>query len=205
MALRVSWDLTRSGFSESSIRPDEAEFPLAVENEGVRGGYGAVCLGDLLRIAIVKVGEMEVMVLGPDLHFLEAIAQVRVAQFVQSDRLRAVGRDGHESDFLILVVRGKLLDAALVGLGRGAVIAGENHDQDLRLAERVQAVGLAVHAGQAEIGRRAADLQRGGMAVSAPLEAVVAAENSPKTMRKVALRNMDFLLGKGIVQAKSIR
>ena len=129
---------------------------------------------------------MEVLVLGPDLQFLEAIAQVRVAQFVQSDRVGAVGRDGHQGDFLILVVRGKLFDAALVGLGRGAVVAGENHDQDLGVAKRIQAVGLAVHARQAEIGRRAADFQRGGMAGVRPAGSGCGGRKKPKHYEKNA-------------------
>ena len=106
---------------------------------------------------------MKSVVLGADLHVLEAVAQVAVAQFVQPHGLGVVGRDGHHGDLLVLVVRRKLLDAVLVGLGRGTVVAGEDDDQDLGVAERLQAVGLAVHAGQAEIGCRAADLQRVGM------------------------------------------
>ena len=66
----------------------ESQLPLAVEDEHVRGGHGAVRPGDLLVLAVVKVGETEAALLGPDLQVLEAVAQVAVAQFVQPHRLR---------------------------------------------------------------------------------------------------------------------
>ena len=47
----------------------------------------------------------------------------------------------------------------LVGLGSGAVIAGENHHQEFGVGEVRERVSLAVNAGEFKIGCRCADLE----------------------------------------------
>ena len=126
----------------------------------MRRGQHAVGQGGLLRLAVVEVGEGEGLLLGPDLHVLERVAQVGVAQLVEPDGERVVRRDGDEGDALVLVVGVQLLDAVLVGLGRRAVVAGEDDDQHLGVGEVLQGVGLAVHARQGEVRGGVADGER---------------------------------------------
>src|SRR5262249_23936237 len=73
---------------------------------------------------------------------------------------RVIRRDGHEADALVLVIGHQLLDALLVILSSRAVIACEDHHQDFRLVEITQLPALSVHAGQVEVRRLSADLQR---------------------------------------------
>ena len=68
-----------------------AELALGVEDEHLRRGQHAVGLGRRLRLAVVEVRVGEVVILGPDFHFLERVAEVGVAQLIEPDRGRVVG------------------------------------------------------------------------------------------------------------------
>ncbi|HET6898986.1 MAG TPA: hypothetical protein VFK70_11580, partial [Vicinamibacteria bacterium] len=77
---------------------------------------------------------------GADLHLLQRIAQVRVAQLVETHRLGIVRGDGDEGHAFGGEVVLQLLDALLVGLRGRTVVAGEHEDEHARggvLRERV--------------------------------------------------------------------
>src|SRR6266480_3099825 len=45
------------------------QFPMAIEDEGVRSSRGPIFAGGSLNFAIVEVGKIEMTVLGPNFHF----------------------------------------------------------------------------------------------------------------------------------------
>ena len=81
-----------------------AQLPLAVEDEHVRRGQHSVRGRRFLRLAVVKIRKREFLVLGPDLHVLQRIAQVGVSQLVESHRRGVVGRNRHHRHAAVLVV-----------------------------------------------------------------------------------------------------
>src|SRR5260370_36301571 len=97
---------------------------------------------------------------GADLHFIEAVAHIRVAQLGQSDGLRIVGFDCNEVDALGLVIVDELLDTAVVELRSGAVIAGEDDRQERTIGVIAQLVDAAIDPGEREIRSRRTDRQR---------------------------------------------
>ena len=137
--------------------PAEAELALAVEEKHVRRGDGAVGLGGGLRVAVVEEREIEVVVAGAELHVVQRVAEVGVAELVEPHGLGIVRRDGDDGDAAVLVVGGELLDAIFVGLGRGTVVAGEDDCQDVGVGEVSERIGFAVDPGQRKIGGRDAD------------------------------------------------
>ena len=139
-----------------------AEDALVVEDESVRGRGRPVLERDRLGGAIGEIREVEVAILGADPHFGEGIADVGVSHFAVADGVRVVGIDGDHGYAAIAVIGGKLLDALLIHLRDGAVIAGEDQDQHFAGAVFGQVVELAVDAGQVEIGRGRTDAQDGG-------------------------------------------
>ncbi len=97
----------------------------------MRCGHRPVRAADFLLVAVVEVGEVEGLVFRTGFHFLQGIAQIRVAEFVEAYGLGIVGGDRHDRDPLVLVIGHELFDPILVGLGGRAVIAGKNHGEDL--------------------------------------------------------------------------
>ena len=114
--------------------------------------HDAVGLGRLLGLAVVEVGIGVVVILRADFHFVERVAEIGIAELVQADGRRVVGRDRHHGDTLVAIVGLKPRDSPFVGLGRRAMVAGEDDEQHLGLSEVRQAVGLAVDAGQSKSG-----------------------------------------------------
>ena len=100
------------------------------------------------------------MIPGSDLHLLERIAQVGVTQLVEPHGGGVVGRDRHDGHALVLEVGVQVGNPLFICLGRRAVVAGEDHDQDLRAGEVLEGIGLAINAGQAEVGSVGTDRQR---------------------------------------------
>ncbi len=100
------------------------------------------------------------MVLRSNLHLLERIAQVGVAQLIEPHGGGIVGRDRHDGHTFVLEISMQVGDPLFIGLGRGAVIAREDHDQHFRLGEVLKRVGLAVNAGEAKVGGLGTDGQR---------------------------------------------
>ena len=134
MAFRASWLV--GGFTSRVVDPaDVAQLAVLIEQKHVRRGQHAVGERRLLRLAVVEVRKCEALVLGPQLHVLERIAQVGVAQLVEPHGQRVVRRDGDQGDALVLVVGVQLLDPLFVGLGRRAVVAGEDDEQQLGVGE----------------------------------------------------------------------
>src|ERR1700757_321842 len=69
-------------------------------------------------------------VFGSNLHFLEAVADVRGIEFVDSDRLGIIWFDRDDTCTAIFVLGGQLGKALLVHLRDRAMIAGEDDHQD---------------------------------------------------------------------------
>ncbi len=137
-----------------------AQLPAGIEDEHVGRRQAAIGMGSGLGVAVVEVGEFEAALFGADLHLLEAVGQVGVAQLVEPQRPRVVGVDGGQGHAFVLVVGVQLHDPPLVGLCRRAMIAGEDDHQQFRVAEILQAVSLPVNAGQIEVGGGRSDGQR---------------------------------------------
>ena len=130
-----------------------AQLARLIEDKDVRRGGRAILARCCLRFAVVEIREIEVAVLGPDFHFVERIGEIGVAHFVEADRFRIVGLDGNNGDAAVAIIGGELLDAVLVELSGGTVIAGEDDSKDLGGGEIGEMVSLAVDTRQSEIGR----------------------------------------------------
>ena len=128
-----------------------AQFAASVENKSMRRGHRAVGASRRFGVAIVKIGKIEMAVTGAKFHFLERIAQIGPAQFIQTHGLGVIRHDRHQGNAFVLVIGHKLLEALLVILGGGAVVAGENDHQDFGISKVFQRVGPAIDPGQAEI------------------------------------------------------
>ena len=111
---------------------DIAELPSRIENEDMRRREDAVGQSRLLRLAVIEIGERKLFLLRSELHLLERVAQVGVAQLIEADSVRVVWRDGHYDHALVLIIRGELDNAVLIGLSRGAMITCKNDNQNLR-------------------------------------------------------------------------
>ena len=66
---------------------------------------------------------------GADLHFFEAVADIGITELTEPDRFRIVGFNGHQRDAAPTIIVRQLLDAALVKLRGGAVVASEDNGQ----------------------------------------------------------------------------
>jgi hypothetical protein len=75
----------------------------------------------------------------------------RQVQFVNANSLRVIGLNGHDSHSAVPVIRFQLLDALLVHLADGTVIAGEYDDQDWACSIVGKAVDFPIHSWQGEI------------------------------------------------------
>ena len=139
------------------------EFELAVEDENVRSGDGTVGVRRALGRAVVEIGEVEMAVGGADLHFVEGVADVGVAHFVEADGEGIVGLDGDEGDALILIIGGELFDAAFVELRGGAMVAGEDDGEEFGGAEIGERIGFAIDGGEVEVRGGGADGERRGI------------------------------------------
>ena len=135
----------------------ETQLAIAVEEKDVRRRDRAVCLRHRLRLAVVEIREVELVVAGADLHVVERVAKVGVAELVEPHRRRIVRRNRHHRDAAILVVGGQLFDPLFVRLGGRAMIAGEDDRQDVGVGEIGERVGLVVDARQREVGCRGTD------------------------------------------------
>ena len=91
------------------------------------------------------------MVPGADLHGLERVVEVGVSQLVEADGLRVIRRDRDEGNAPVLVCDVEFVEASLVRLRGGAVVAGEDDHQGLRGGEVGQGVRLAVDAWKREV------------------------------------------------------
>ena len=139
-----------------------AEFALGVKNKKMRSRRGAISARNLLRLAVIQVGKIEMTIRRANLHLLERIAEIRIAQFVEADGVGTIGLDGDEGDASIAVVGRKLLEASFVKLRRGAMVAREGDDKNFAGGVFGQAVRLPINAGKAKIRRGRTDGQRGG-------------------------------------------
>ena len=77
---------------------------------------GPYAVADFLGLSVIEIRKIEVPVFRPDLHIFERISHVGIAHFVEQNRVRIVGLDGHYGDALVFVVFGNLLDSCFVEL-----------------------------------------------------------------------------------------
>ena len=108
-----------------------AEFAFLIEHEGVRRSFRAVGVGYFLGRAIVQIGEIKVPILSSDFHVGERIADIGVSQFVKTDSVGVVRLNRHERDAFFFVIGSYFFNSPFIKLGCGAVIAGENDDENL--------------------------------------------------------------------------
>src|SRR5258708_21337453 len=87
-------------------------------------------------------------------HFLEAVADIRRVQFIDSNGLRVVGLNCDNRHSAMAIVRFQLLDALLIHLRDRAVIAREYYDQYRTGRVIGETMDLSIHSGQGEIRRR---------------------------------------------------
>jgi hypothetical protein len=85
--------------------------------------------------AVVDVREVELLLLGADLHVREGVAELGVAEFVEAQALGLLGWIATSATPLRLVVRDDLLQPFLVGLGVGQWLLGERHDESFEEAK----------------------------------------------------------------------
>src|ERR1035437_4710946 len=100
-------------------------------------------------------------VVGAALLFFEDIAWGGVAHLVEAGGVWIVRLNRDDCDAVVLVIFGDLFDASFVELGGRAVITNKRDHQNFGGGVVLQAMGLAVHAGKAEIGRLRSDGKRG--------------------------------------------
>ena len=101
MALRVSCEVTPLGLSELSIRPAKRSFRCRSKTKACGVATGPYALETFCFSPSYRNGKVKPRSLA-DLQVLKAVAQVAVAEFIQSYRLGIVGRDGHQAGFLSL-------------------------------------------------------------------------------------------------------
>ena len=83
-----------------------AQLALMIEDEHVRRRLRSVRTRNRLSIAIVEIREIKVPVRGPDFHFVETVADIRVSELVQADSLRVIGLYRNQCHpFVAIVVR----------------------------------------------------------------------------------------------------
>ena len=83
-----------------------AQTTFLIKDKGVRRCLGTIRPGHRLRVAIVKIGILQMLVFGADFHLGQTVAYIRGVQFIDPDRLRIVGLDRHHGHAPTLVVRG---------------------------------------------------------------------------------------------------
>lgn len=132
-----------------------------VEDEGMRRGLRAIGAGGGLGFTVVNVGIAEMLVGDADFHFVEGVADVRGVEFIDTDGSGIVRLNGDKGDATIPVVVSELLDALLVHLGDGAVVADENDDEDGAGRIVGERMDLAIDAGEREIGGGRTDGENG--------------------------------------------
>jgi hypothetical protein len=134
-----------------------AQVPSGIEDENVRRGLRAIGTSSGLGFAVVEIRISEVLPGHPDFHILERVRGVGGIQFIDAEGLGIVGLDDHDGDTFGGVVVVELLDALLVHLGDGAVVAGEDDGEDRAGGVVREGVCFAVDAGKRKIRGREAD------------------------------------------------
>ena len=136
-----------------------AEFAGLVEDEQVwRDGRAEGQCGRL-GPAVVEVGEVVLLLAGAECHLGEAVADVRAVQLVGHDGGGVVGRDRHQCEAPLAVLLDQRDDAVFTHLRGGAVVSQKQYGQNVGVLEAGQRVGLAIGAGQGEVGGRIAGLE----------------------------------------------
>jgi hypothetical protein len=154
-----------------------------IEDEDMRRGLRAVGAGGGLGFTIVKVGIAEMLVGDADFHFVEGVADVGGVEFIDTDGSGIIGLNGDNGDATIAVVVSKLLDALLVHLGDGAVVADENDDEDGAGRIVGERMDLAIDAGEREIGGGRTDGENGVRLLSGEKEREEKQKQKEKTER----------------------
>src|SRR5260370_7661256 len=135
------------------------------------------------------------LVFNADLHFFQAVADVGGIQFINTNRLGIIWLNSHHRDTLVAVIQSESLDALLVHLGNGAMIASKYDDK--HCAGRIvrQTVCFSVYARQRKVWRRPTNRQN-WMAVLRP-----GTDSNPQSSKKsqtgsptpFALQNQPYL------------
>ena len=94
---------------------------------------------------------MEIFVGKTNFHFFKTVADVGRVQFVDANGFGVVGLNGDDGDAAVTIIGFQLLDALLVHLGDGTVIAGEDDDQDRAGCVVGEAVDFSIDTGQREV------------------------------------------------------
>ena len=128
----------------------------------MRRGGGAEFQGKCLGLAVEEIREIESALAGPELHVVKVVPEVRVAELVQTDGGGTIGGHGDHRDATRLIVACESLDAFLIGLGGGAVVAGEDDRQHAGPGIFGFRVPIAVDSRQVKGGQWRANRQ-GGM------------------------------------------
>ena len=115
-----------------------AKGAFLIEDEDVGRCDRAIGLRDRLRLAVVEVGEVEFVVLGVCLHFFEGISVDRPAELPELPRRAGRCRRSRRSDTLGAVGGDELLETILGGDRVRAVIAGEDHCEELVIGKVVE-------------------------------------------------------------------
>src|ERR1700730_6548765 len=110
-------------------------------------GHRAIGVRRCFPVPVIEIREVKPTLTRPNLHFFERIAQVSPAQLVQSDRLRIVRHYPNHSHASFLIIVYKLPDALLVILRRGAMVAGEDDEQNFGLGEVLQRIVASIYTG----------------------------------------------------------
>jgi hypothetical protein len=89
------------------------------------------------------------------LHVVERIADIGISQLIQPHRERIVWRNCNQGHALLAIIFVELHNPFFVCLGCRAVVASKNDDEQFRVGEIIQAIGLVIDARQIELrGRR---------------------------------------------------
>src|SRR6185312_10891476 len=96
--------------------PFVPQFALCIENERVWCCFGAILISHFLCLAIIEIGKVEMAVRRANLHLGKGIADVCVAELIQTNGVRIIGLNGYKGYAAVTVVRRNLLNAWLVQL-----------------------------------------------------------------------------------------
>ena len=102
MASRVSWEVTRSGSEELSIRPTNRSFRSRSKINTCGVAVGPYANATFLIGAVVQIGKIEPFVFRPDLHFVQRIAEVGVAHLVEPQAAGSFGEIATNATLLFL-------------------------------------------------------------------------------------------------------
>jgi len=122
-----------------------AQLALGIEDKNMRRGFGTIGARHCLRFAVVQVRKIEVPERGADFHFFKAVADIGITELAKPHRFGIVGLNRYQRDAAAAVIVRELLDAALVKLGGGAVVARENDNQHFRIRVVSQFMNLPVN------------------------------------------------------------